>query len=169
MRGGNVIGGGDWSQDRLIPDCVRAFSKNEAVLIRNPNSIRPWQHVLDALRGYVLVAENLYRDPISFSTGFNFGPDSHESMTVGEVLAHLCERWGENVAWTQDTATHVHEATTLRLDSSRAQKTLSWRPLLSLTHGLDLTVSWYKSFLTGADMTALSKTHLHQIESLENS
>jgi CDP-glucose 4,6-dehydratase len=167
VRAGNVIGGGDWAADRLVPDCVRAFSKSEPVPVRNPDATRPWQHVLDAIRGYLIVAQNLYKDPSTYSEAYNFGPHPHDTKTVSDLLSEIKKRWGGDVSWIKDEGKHPPEAPTLSLDSSYAQAKLGWKPLLSLAQALDLTVSWYKTSLTGGKMTKLSVAHLQQMEALE--
>jgi CDP-glucose 4,6-dehydratase len=164
-RAGNVYGGGDWAVDRIVPDCIRAFASGEPVVLRRPEATRPWQHVLDALRGYLLLAEQLTERPTVFSSPFNFGPPSGVSASVGDLVAGLAERWGGNASWQVAGGKHPHEATTLRLDSDKAARTLNWQPLIPLSEGLDLTVDWYRQFASGAcDMT---ETSLSQIRSLE--
>lgn len=168
VRAGNVIGGGDWSAERLIPDCIRAFSKNESALIRHPESTRPWQHVLDAVRGYILTAQNLFRDPVGHSEAYNFGPDTKDAISVSDLLGELTKRWGPGAAWAKDEVKGPHESANLSLDSSHAREKLGWAPLLSLSQSLDLTVAWYKAFQTGAKMTTLSQSQIKQIGALEN-
>jgi CDP-glucose 4,6-dehydratase len=171
VRAGNVFGGGDWSSDRLIPDCVRSFSTNTPVVIRNPESIRPWQHVLDAVRGYILVAQNLYAQPEAYSEPFNFGPDPLEAQSVASLVTGLTDRWGGSASWQRDASpegTHPHEATLLRLDSTFAQRKLNWKQLIPLTQGLDLTVAWYRAFLGGDNMTPFTIEQIKFVESLES-
>jgi CDP-glucose 4,6-dehydratase len=171
-RAGNVIGGGDWSTDRLIPDCIRAFSAGEALVIRNPSSIRPWQHVLEALRGYLLLAQMVHDAPQQFSEGFNFGPEASDAQPVSYLAQALCERWGEGANYRVaecGEGAGLHEAQFLRLDSSHAQKKLGWRPLLSLSQALDLTVGWYKAFYRGASMRDESLKQLDVLQRLERS
>lgn len=164
-RAGNVYGGGDWAVDRVVPDCIRAFARDESVVLRHPEATRPWQHVLDAIRGYLLLAERLTEHPEGFSAPFNFGPPAGISASVGELVAGLAERWGGTASWRIASGHHPHEATTLRLDSNRAARTLAWKPLIPLSEGLDLTVDWYRQFVSGAsDMT---ETSLSQIRFLE--
>jgi CDP-glucose 4,6-dehydratase len=164
-RAGNVYGGGDWAVDRIVPDCIRAFTRGEPVVLRRPEATRPWQHVLDALRGYLLLAERLTEHRNMFSEPFNFGPPAGVSASVGDLVAGLAERWGGGASCRVAGGHHPHEATTLRLDSDKATRTLAWRPLISLTEGLDLTVEWYRKFASGAsDMT---ETSLSQIRFLE--
>ena len=165
-RAGNVYGGGDWAVDRVVPDCIRAFARGEPVVLRRPEATRPWQHVLDALRGYLLLAERLTEHPQGFSSPLNFGPPSGVSGSVGDLVAGLAERWGGSASWRVADGQHPHEATTLRLDSNKASRTLDWKPLIPLSEGLDLTVDWYRQFVSGAsDMT---ETSLSQIRFLES-
>jgi CDP-glucose 4,6-dehydratase len=163
-----VIGGGDWSADRLIPDCVRAFSKNESVLIRNPESTRPWQHVLDAARGYLLTAQALFKDPVKHSEAYNFGPDVKDATSVSNLLGEITKRWGAGAAWSKDEKSGPHESVNLSLDSSYAREKLGWAPLLSISQSLDLTVAWYKAFQTGGKMTSLSQSQIKHVASLES-
>ena len=164
-RAGNVYGGGDWAVDRIVPDCIRAFTRREPVVLRRPEATRPWQHVLDALRGYLLLAERLTEHRDLFSSPYNFGPPSAVSASVGALVAGLAERWGGGASCRVAGGHHPHEATTLRLDSDKAARTLDWKPLIPLAEGLDLTVDWYRQFVGGAsDMT---ETSLSQIRFLE--
>ena len=169
-RAGNVIGGGDWSVDRLLPDCFRAFATKETLTIRNPTAIRPWQHVLEALRGYLLLAQHLYHSPSEFAEGFNFGPDAGEAKPVSHLVEALCSRWGAGAAYRvaqPGEGSSPHEAHLLCLDSSHAIAKLGWKPLLPLDQALDWTVSWYKAFYAGAPMRDISLEHLEQIARLE--
>lgn len=142
-RAGNVIGGGDEAKDRLVPDLIRAFSGGRAATIRNPRAIRPWQHVLEPLAGYLLLAERLAEDP-SFAGAWNFGPNEHDVRSVHEIADALAARWGADALWQQDEATHPHEAMTLKLDSTRARTLLGWSPRLSLDTALDWIVDWHR-------------------------
>jgi CDP-glucose 4,6-dehydratase len=143
-RAGNVIGGGDFAVDRLVPDAVKAFAAGEPLQIRNPLSVRPWQHVLEPLFGYLLLAERLYEDA-RFAQGWNFGPRTDESVPVGEVADVLAGVWGDGAGWVQDPAEHPHEAATLKLDSTKARVELGWRPVFSLQQALVQTADWYKA------------------------
>ena len=151
-RAGNVIGGGDWSQDRLIPDIYRAAVAREAVRIRNPKAVRPWQHVLEPLAGYLLLAEHLYNDHLRFAEPWNFGPDKNDSRPVAEIVERVVKLWGDGLRWEQDPGSHPHEAILLRLDSSKARERLAWNPRLSFDEALSWTVNWYKAFLARQDM-----------------
>jgi CDP-glucose 4,6-dehydratase len=158
-RAGNVIGGGDFAQDRLIPDAIRAFSAGETLKIRNPLSIRPWQHVLEPLNGYLLLAERLHDDP-SLTTGWNFGPPQEDSASVRHVADIVADLWSDGAAWSQDPAEHPHEAATLKLDSTKARIELGWSPALSLREALGLTTKWYKEYDLGGDMAELTRTQV---------
>lgn len=144
-RAGNVIGGGDWSADRLVPDAIRAFSARRALEIRNPQAVRPWQHVLEPLTGYLLLAEALAANPASFARGWNFGPAAADMASVREVIDLLAGHWGVTQKWTMQPGEHPHEAAMLTLDSSAAAEALSWRPRLSLDRALALTAHWYRA------------------------
>jgi CDP-glucose 4,6-dehydratase len=142
-RAGNVIGGGDSAKDRLVPDLMRAFSRGENAVIRNPSAIRPWQHVLEPLHGYLMLAEAIL-DREGFADAWNFGPYEHDVRPVRAIADALAARWGEGARWQQDAAVHPHEAMTLKLDSTRARTLLNWTPRLSLDVALDWIVEWHK-------------------------
>lgn len=151
-RAGNVIGGGDWSEDRLVPDLIRGFQTKQPVLIRRPDAIRPWQHVLDPLWGYILLAEALLaRDP-RYASAYNFGPGEADSWTVERIAQKLAELWGEGASWVHDSEPGVHENQTLRLDASKARTELGWQPRLNIETALEWTANWYRSWRQGADM-----------------
>ncbi len=151
-RAGNVIGGGDWALDRLIPDILKAFSKHEIVQIRNPNSIRPWQHVLEPLSGYLMLAEKLYNEGVNFAEAWNFGPKEENSQSVKWIANCLASQWSDNAAYQITTTVQPHEANFLKLDCSKAKIKLGWQPLWGLHHALDRTVNWYKAWLGKSDM-----------------
>ena len=156
-RSGNVIGGGDWSADRLLPDLISAFSEGRPALVRAPEAIRPWQHVLDPLRGYLMLAERLYAEPgRGFDSAWNFGPPAANERTVREIADTAARIWGSNASWEPDTATHPHEARVLRLDSAKAAAKLDWRGRIPLDAALERTLSWHKQFSDGADARALA-------------
>ena len=157
VRAGNVIGGGDWSEDRLLPDIMRAAFAQTPVLIRNPRSIRPWQHVLEPLTGYLQLAANLLREGHQWAGPWNFGPDRDGLVDVGSLLDEVRRCWP--AALTIDSAREAggrHEAHALRLDNSKAQTLLGWRPLLRLPQAVRLTVDWYRAHAAGADMAAFT-------------
>lgn len=163
-RAGNVIGGGDWSADRLIPDLIRGFLAGETVSIRAPQAIRPWQHVLEPLHGYMLLAERLIGGEAAFATAFNFGPFDDDVQPVGWIADRLTELWGSGAEWRHEPNQEVHEATYLKLDASRARAELGWRPRLQLPEALEWLTSWYKAWSRGEDMQQLT---LQQIDSYE--
>jgi len=154
-RAGNVIGGGDWALDRLIPDILRALQGNEAVLIRNPHAIRPWQHVLEPLSGYLLLAERLVTHGQADAEGWNFGPRDEDARPVQWIVERLCEDWGRGARWTLQPGDHPHEASFLKLDISKARQRLHWAPRWSLQTALDRIVAWHQAWLAGEDMRAL--------------
>ena len=158
-RAGNVIGGGDWAEDRLISDVVRNFSAGKPVPIRNPDAVRPWQHVLDALSGYLILAERLYDEPRRLADGFNFGPAADDARTVGDIVEHMAKLWGGG--WTKDPQAGPHEAQLLMLDASKARVVLGWRPRLTLDDALAWVVEWHRAHGAGRDMRAVT---LEQIE-----
>ena len=151
-RAGNVIAGGDWSKDRLIPDIIRAFEKLEKVVVRNPNSIRPWQHVLEPLSGYLVLAEKLYLYGDQFSGGWNFGPNDKDCKSVRGILDEMVNLWGDNVGWCIDNNDNPHESTFLKLDCSKAKRLLKWEPKLNLKQTLSSIVDWHKVFNSGGNM-----------------
>jgi CDP-glucose 4,6-dehydratase len=152
-RAGNVIGGGDWGEDRIVPDTVRALEAEEPVRLRRPDAVRPWQHVLDPLHGYTLLAERLLEAPGEAPTALNFGPDPQETCSVAELVDRLTAGFGGRPGWQPAPAAEdVPETAELRLDASRAHETLQWSPRLTLDEGLQLTVEWYREYLRGADM-----------------
>lgn len=164
-RAGNVIGGGDWGEDRLVPDVMRAVFEGEAVLIRNPQATRPWQHVFETLSGYLALAEKLWEDPQNYAEPWNFGPQEAESLPVSALLEKLKQLWGQGLQWRTDQRVHPWEAPHLKLDSSKARSKLGWQPQLNLERTLALTVDWYKAQQAGKEMRSFS---LQQIESYQN-
>lgn len=167
-RAGNVIGGGDWAADRLIPDIVTAFLKGETVQIRNPHAIRPWQHVLEPLRGYLQLAENLYCKGPAFAEGWNFGPNENDAKPVGYIVKQLAHAWGDGAQWSIDEANHPHEASYLKLDISKAKSQLHWTPLLNLDASLQMIVDWYKQRASGADLKTLTGGQITAYQNLLN-
>ena len=154
-RAGNVIGGGDWGPDRLVPDFMRAVAAGGTLAVRNPAAVRPWQHVLDPLAGYLLYAERLLAGGEA-ADALNFGPGTDDAWSVGRLADGLAGRWGDGAAWRADTGAHPPEAALLTLDAGRAGKTLGWRPRLALDAALDWTVAWHRAHGAGADMRAHS-------------
>jgi CDP-glucose 4,6-dehydratase len=162
-RAGNVIGGGDWGEDRLLPDIMRAALAGEVVRVRNPNSIRPWQHVLNPLSGYLMLARALWDEP-AHASGWNFGPAEEDARPVGWIVGRVSELWPQELRSSVDDGPHPHEARYLKLDSSRARARLGWRPPLGLETTLEATVAWYGELRAGADMRAVT---LGQIETFQ--
>jgi CDP-glucose 4,6-dehydratase len=160
VRAGNVVGGGDWAEDRLIPDAIRAFVGNEAVRIRHPQATRPWQHVLDPLSGYLVLAERMVLDGPEVGEAWNFGPLNEEPRPVSWVMDYVCRRWEDGARWTQDRGPHPHEGGALRLDCSKAAARLHWRPRLSLPQALDLALEWYKAWAGRRDLAALTRRQI---------
>ncbi len=148
-RAGNVIGGGDWASNRLIPDIVRAFSSGKTLEIRNPAATRPWQHVLEPLRGYLTLAEKLHADGVTYASAWNFGPQYTDARPVEWIVRHLSARWGSGAQWKLDTREHPHEAQMLKLDWSKAYAALGWQPVLPLPEALDDTLDWYQREAAG--------------------
>jgi CDP-glucose 4,6-dehydratase len=165
VRAGNVIGGGDWAQDRLIPDTLAAFEHDKSVRIRNPNAIRPWQHVLEPLQGYLLLAERLFQEGPAYAEGWNFGPADHDCRPVGWIVELLAKEWGEGARWDIDVLTQPHEANFLKLDSSKAMTRLGWAPRWDLQRALQSIVTWHQARLAGADLQALSLGQIREYTS----
>lgn len=163
-RAGNVIGGGDWAEDRLVPDFFRAVEAGKAIAIRNPLATRPWQHVLEPLSGYLLLAECLWEDPVRFSEGWNFGPESKDIKQVCWVIEQLVNLWGKNAGWDHDDGEHSHEAMSLALDISKARYGLKWSPRLGLDDALEMIVRWEKARHGGADMRAISLQQINEFQ-----
>jgi len=155
-RAGNVIGGGDWAEDRLIPDILGAFGSGTPVAIRSPQATRPWQHVLEPLAGYLMLAEKLVRDPAGYAEAWNFGPQEDDVQPVSWIVERMAVRWGAGAAWRADDAPHPHEAGCLKLDSAKARARLDWQPRLRLEQALDWIVDWHKALRGGDDMRAFT-------------
>ena len=159
-RAGNVIGGGDWTAHQLIPDLLRAFAQAEPCRIRSPNSIRPWQFVLEPLRGYLLLAERLSSGAASFASGWNFGPVDEDARPVSWIADRLARAWGDSAAWVVDGAEHPHEDEVLRLDASRAGRELGWRPAMPLGDALDWIVEWTRRWRAGEDARTVTRAQI---------
>ena len=151
-RAGNVIGGGDWAEDRLIPDILRAFEKSEPVVIRNPLSTRPWQHVLEPLSGYLVLAQELFLNGDNFAEGWNFGPKDEDCKPVSWILDTMVTYWGNNASWNLDKNNNPHEAGFLKLDCSKASNRLKWNPKWNLEFTLKSIVDWHKLYTNGGDI-----------------
>jgi len=161
-RAGNVIGGGDWATDRLVPDILRAFEQNQPVVIRNPYATRPWQHVLEPLSGYLSLAEHLYTDGQAFAEGWNFGPKDDDAQPVQWVVEHMVKGWGNGASWQQDGGTHPHEANYLKLDISKAIARLGWQPRWPLATALAHITTWHQAWLANDDMKKLCLAQIQQ-------
>ena len=166
-RAGNVIGGGDWSDDRLVPDALRAFASNTALNIRNPRATRPWQHVLEPVCGYLVLAEALVNTGQDVAEGWNFGPADDDAWPVEAIVNHLVRAWGGDARWERDERTHPHEAMLLRVDAAKARARLGWRPRLGIGTALDWTVDWAKKFADGAPAVDLIHTQIQAFEALD--
>ena len=161
-RAGNAVGGGDWARDRLVPDAIRAFAAERAVEIRNPGAIRPWQHVLEPLRGYLLLAERLLSGEVGAASGWNFGPNAEDAWPVSEVVDRLAALWGGGAAWRPGEASPRREARQLRLDCSKARDRLGWAPRLPLDAALAWTVEWYRSWHEGGDVALTTQAQIER-------
>ena len=161
-RAGNVIGGGDWAEERLVPDLLRAFELGRPAVIRHPDAVRPWQHVLEPLSGYLRLAERLVEFGPDFAEAWNFGPDDEAAKSVRSLADHLCQAWGAGAAWRHEAGEHLHEAILLRLDSTKARTRLNWRPRWPLAKALDATMDWHRACLAGEDCRAKTLEQLRQ-------
>ena len=155
-RAGNVIGGGDWAEDRLLPDIIRAIVADQPVKIRNPGAIRPWQHVLEPLSGYLGLAQRLYEEGSRSTGGWNFGPADDDTSPVESIVSRITSLWGDGARWELDSRSHPHEARFLKLDCSKARSELGWQPRIRLETALAWTVDWYRQWHLGKDMRKLS-------------
>jgi len=163
-RAGNVIGGGDWAADRLIPDFLRAMDAGETLNIRSPQAVRPWQHVLEPLSGYLMLAEQLYSNGASFAEGWNFGPSDDDSRTVSWIIERMAEM-RKDINWQCDEAPQLHEANLLKLDSSKARRQLNWQPLWQLQTALQKTLEWHEAWRNAEDMRAVSLAQINDYQS----
>lgn len=162
VRAGNVIGGGDWAKDRLVPDVLNACMKHENILLRYPEALRPWQHVLQPLYGYLILAEKLYSAPDTFAESWNFGPEIEDIKSVSWMTDYLIKISNSTVKWIKDEAKHLHEANILQLDSSKAKKFLGWFPIWNLETGLKKTVDWFQAYQTEANMYDKTLSQINQ-------
>lgn len=165
-RAGNAIGGGDWTADQLIPDLIRGFSSGNPCLIRNPAGIRPWQFVLEPLRGYLMIAEHLAAGRASFASSWNFGPAEADARPVAWIADHMVAGWGGGAAWIRDAKAHPAEAAVLRLDTTKASTELGWSPALPLRDGLDWITEWYQAWRREADVGRVTRSQIHRYEEL---
>jgi CDP-glucose 4,6-dehydratase len=165
-RAGNVIGGGDWAEDRLVPDILRALEQGRPVPIRNPHAVRPWQHVLEPLSGYLQLAERLYDFGQSDAEAWNFGPRDEDCRSVQWIVERLCAEWGQGASWNAQPGDHPHEASFLKLDISKARQRLHWMPRWSLETALAHVVEWHRAWLKGGDVRALCLEQISRYASL---
>jgi CDP-glucose 4,6-dehydratase len=165
-RAGNAIGGGDWTRDQLIPDLMRAFLGGKPCLIRNPAAYRPWQFLLEPLRGYLILAERLAENGARFASGWNFGPADADIQPVSWIADELVQLWGTGASWTLDSGAHPHEAHALKLDASKAAADLDWRPVLSLKQSLEWIAEWYQAFRESADLRQFTLKQIEEYERL---
>ena len=168
-RAGNVIGGGDWASDRLVPDILRAFEQNQPVTIRNPNAIRPWQHVLEPLCGYLTLAESQYNYHQEYDEAWNFGSNDDDAKPVQWIVEHMVNQWGNGASWQLDGGTHPHEATYLKLDTSKAKVRLGWQPRWTLDTALERITNWHLAWLRHEDMKQLCLSQIYQYVNAPNS
>jgi CDP-glucose 4,6-dehydratase len=161
-RAGNVIGGGDWSEDRLIPDAIKAFEAKKPLMIRNPLATRPWQHVLEPLSGYLILAQALYEQGSSFASGWNFGPRDQDNRAVQDVVELLISGWGETARWEKEGSGQPHEANLLKLDCSKARMQLGWIPKWNLEMAAQKIVEWQKAFQEKENMQGFSLAQINQ-------
>lgn len=165
-RAGNVIGGGDWSRDRLVPDILDAFQQGRPAAIRNPHAVRPWQHVLEPLRGYLMLAEQLHDQGAAFAEAWNFGPFQEDARPVDWLAGKLAELWGDGAVVEQSRNDRGHEAGLLQLDASKARNRLDWQPVLRLSNALGMTVDWAKARMAGEDAKALTVSQIHSYQAI---
>lgn len=163
-RAGNVIGGGDWSTDRLVPDLIRAFMEKRVPVIRSPNATRPWQHVLEPLGGYLILCEALFERRAQMAAAWNFGPAPEDARPVSWIANTVADLWRENASWDLDERQHPHEANQLYLDTTKARNELGYRPRWALMDALERIVEWYKEMGAGMDMTEVTLNQIHEFE-----
>lgn len=153
-RAGNVIGGGDFAENRIVPDCVRAASKREDIIVRNPNSVRPYEHVLEPLFGYLLIAEKQYKEA-KYSGNYNIGPDDADCITTGKLASIFCNKWGENIKWNTQTIDGPHEANFLKLDCSKMKATFGWKPVWNIEKAIEKTVEFSKAWIKDENISKI--------------
>lgn len=166
VRAGNIVGGGDWAEDRLIPDCMKAILDEQKIVVRNPDAVRPWQHVLDPLNGYMMLAQGLYENGVTFSGAWNFGPEEEDALPVEDIVKKLCKLWGKKAVYEiRSNPNAVHEAELLKLDCEKAKTQLKWSPVWRIDTALKSVVDWYQGFQNRANVKELC---LGQIDQFEN-
>ena len=161
-RGGNVIGGGDWADNRIIPDLVRALQKNEPLHVRNPKAIRPWQHVLELLYAYLVLGYKLHQDPVTFQGAYNFGPEKGDEMTVEELVDTAIRVWGSGNFEHRPDEEYLHEAGILRLEIEKAKNTLNWHPHWKSEAAVEKTMNWYKEVFNGTDALSMCREQIKE-------
>ena len=161
-RAGNVIGGGDWAADRIIPDCIRAIESNQVIRLRNPMATRPWQHVLEPLSGYLLLAARLGEQPATYAGAWNFGPSTHEVRTVHDVATTITQHIGKGVVEVETSVDQVHEARLLQLSCDKANQLLGWNPRWDVDKTLEATAHWYSRVLAGSDAMAITRAQIYE-------
>ena len=166
-RAGNVIGGGDWSEDRLLPDVFRSLIFGDELAIRNPASVRPWQHVLDPLNGYLALAKRLFEGDLKCADAWNFGPSDEDAKEVGWILNEIKRMWDGGVTWAIADGKQPHESHLLKLDSSNARSKLQWTPKLALADAVRLTAEWYRGFKNGEDLISLTSRQIELFEGID--
>jgi CDP-glucose 4,6-dehydratase len=167
-RAGNVIGGGDWSKDRLMPDIAKSLSNGDQVVIRNPNSVRPWQHVIEPLFGYLELGAKLNVDPIKYAQPFNFGPNNSDAISVEDMVIHSIKNWGSGTYKAVLDSTNPHEAGLLKLDISKAVSELNWKPVFNAQIAVEKTINWYKSYYNGINASELMKLDIEYYQNKNN-
>jgi len=165
-RAGNVIGGGDWATDRLISDCIRAILKNDKILIRNPHAIRPWQHVLEPLSGYLALAQKLYEDGPKYAESWNFGPNDDDAKPVEWIVKKMCAGWGEGASYEIDKGEHPHEAHYLKLDCSKVKAEIGWYPKWNLDKAIDSIIEWTRAYKENKDLRAKCQEQIQEYSNL---
>ena len=163
VRAGNIIGGGDWAAERLIPDIVRAFSSGETLIVRNPAATRPWQHVLEPLRGCLMLAEGLFTEPARYAGGWNFGPGREDQRPVSWIVESCARQWGDRARWRIDTNANPYEAQRLGLTCSKAELQLGWKPFWPLSTALQQTLDWYRAMIAGRKMLEYTRSQVRQV------
>ena len=165
-RAGNVIGGGDWAEDRLIPDIIRAFEQSQIAQIRNPLAIRPWQHVMEPLGGYLVLAERLTQEGTEYAEGWNFGPKNEDAKPVEWIVEQMASRWGDSARWESDPGEHPHEVGLLKLDITKVRNRLGWEPHLDLHDALNLVIDWAQKHNQGTDMRTFTQNQILAYQNL---
>ncbi|RED57583.1 CDP-glucose 4,6-dehydratase [Cohnella lupini] len=167
VRAGNVIGGGDWSEDRIIPDYIRSLTDGKPMLIRNPDAVRPWQHVLDPLSGYLLLAQRMWEQGDDYSKGWNFGPNSESVVTVKKLINMTEKIWPNEVIYSSEGQVEAHEAALLTLNSTKANRELGWKPRLNVDGAVAWTIQWYKAYAEHKDMGDFSAQQIKRFDEME--